>query len=113
MDLRDVALRGWHDVGGECSVAPQECTEIRRCVTHALAGAPLRGAPGVVRWLPYACLSSDRLCTVYAHVTPPHDTPLGCRGERPHLAAPFSTELAGDLGTINLATYGFFVSTLT
>ena len=36
VDMRDVALWGWHDVGGECSVVPPECTEIRSCVTHAL-----------------------------------------------------------------------------
>ena len=28
-DMRDVALWGWHDVGGECSVVPPEWTEIR------------------------------------------------------------------------------------
>ena len=38
-------LRGWHDVGGECSVVPPECTEIRLCVTHAL-GADWREGCG-------------------------------------------------------------------
>ena len=102
VDMRDVALRGWHDVGGECSVAPPECTEIRLCVTHAL-GADWREGCGtrattaspawVVRQLPYVYVLATAH-VVYAHVTPPFCNPLGCRGERPLFVAPFSTELA-------------------
>ena len=53
---------------------------------------------------------SSRLCAVYAHVIPPFGNPLGYRGERPLLNAPFSTEMADVWGTFNLR---FLVSTLT
>ena len=91
VDMRDVALRGWHDVGGECSVVPPECTEIRLCVTHALGvgwreGCGIRvttaGLQGSISGIVHV---SSRRCTVYADVTPPFGNPLGYRGNRPLL----------------------------
>ena len=75
----------------------------RPCVSRCRA----RGqSPGVTRLLPCVSLWS---CSVCAHVTCPHDGPLGRRGDSPNSPHPPSW---GWLVFSGHLTLGFFVSTL-
>ena len=58
----------------------------------------------VVRRLPCVCVIVTSH-VVYAHVTPPLGSLLGCRGGRPRLTAPFSPELVGGTGATNLRVF--------
>merc|ERR1712086_87476 len=114
VDMRDVALRGWHDVGGECSVAPPECTEIRLCVTHAL-GADWREGCGT-----RATTASPHGSSLVTICVRPRDSACGIRACDPSLRQPSGLpwgaapshrtlpELAGVSGTFNLR--GFCVN---